>query len=53
VLGADIDLAGGIAADQHHREAGRQSVFTLHPRNLIGNARAKLGGDAFSIDDRG
>ena len=31
VLAADIDLAGRIAADQHHREPRRQPVLALAP----------------------
>ncbi len=53
VLAADIDLAGGIAADQHHREPGRQSVLPLDAGDLVGNAGAKLRGNDFSIDDPG
>jgi len=53
VLAADVDLAGGVAADQHHREPGRDPVLALHPRNLIGNAGAKFSGNDFSIDDQG
>jgi hypothetical protein len=51
VLAANIDLAGGIAANQHHREAGDQPVLTLDARDLVSDAAAKLGGDDFSIDD--
>src|ERR1700693_1187845 len=53
VLAADIDLAGGVTADQYHRKPGRKPVLPLHSRDLIGDAGAKLGGDAFSIDDAG
>ena len=53
VLAADVELAGGIAADQHHREPGCYPVLALHPRDLTGDAGAKLGGNDFSIDDPG
>jgi len=36
-----------------HRKPGREPVLPLHSRDLIGDAGAKLGGDAFSIDDAG
>ena len=51
VLGADIDLARGILPDQHHRKPRRHLVFALDARHLGGDTGAKLGGDAFSIDD--
>ena len=51
VLAADINFAGGIVADQHHGEPRRQPMLALHPRHLIGDAGAKFGGNAFSIDD--
>ncbi len=53
VLAADIDLAGGVAAHQHHRKAGRDPVLAHHPRNLPGNAGTKFSGNDFSIDDAG
>ena len=53
VLAADIDLARGIVADQHHRKARRQLMLALDPRDLFGDAGAKLCGNDFSIDDAG
>ncbi len=53
VLAADIDLACGIVADQYHRKTRRQPALALHARNLSGDAGAKLGGNALSIDDPG
>ena len=53
VLGADIDLAGGIVADQNHREARHQIVFALDAGDLVSDASAKFRRDDFSIDDLG
>ncbi len=52
-LGADINLAGGIAADQHHGEARHQIVLALDASNLVGDAGAEFRGNDFSIDDLG
>ena len=51
VLAADIDLAGGIVADQHHGQARRDLMLALDPRDLVGDAGAQLRGNDFSIDD--
>ena len=53
VLAADIDFAGGIVADQHHGETRRKPMIALHPRHLIGDPRAQIGGNDFSINDAG
>ncbi len=53
VLAADIDLAGGIVADQHHREPRRQLMVALNARDLVGDAAAQFGGNDLSIDDAG
>ena len=42
VLAADIDLAGGIIADQHHRESRRYLMFAPHPSYLPGDTGSKL-----------
>ena len=51
MLVADVNLAGGIVADQHHRQSWRQVVVALQSRHLIGDAGTKLRGNDFSIDD--
>ena len=51
VLAADIDLAGGIVADQHHRKARRELMLALDPRDLVGDAGAKLRCNDFSVDN--
>ena len=41
VLAADIDLARGIVADQHHRKPGRQAAVALDPRATSSATRAR------------
>ena len=53
VLAADINLAGGIVADQHHGEPWRELMVAPHPRHFVGNTGAKFRGNDFSIDDPG
>jgi len=53
VLAADIDLAGGIAADQHHREPRRQPVPTLVYAPPLRRREREAPSNAFPIDDPG
>src|SRR4051812_37366160 len=53
MLAAHIDLAGGIAADQYHGEAGRHAMFGFDARDFGGDAAAQFGGNDLSIDDAG
>ncbi len=50
-LAADIDLAGGVLADQHHGQARRQAVLGLQGRDLGGDLLAKLGREGLAVDD--
>ena len=51
VLAADIDLAGGVIADQHHRKARREPMLAFDPGDLFGDTGAKLRRNDFSVDD--
>ncbi|MGY3032469.1 hypothetical protein ACVIIV_001639 [Bradyrhizobium sp. USDA 4354] len=51
MLGTDIDLAGGVVADQHHREARHQIVLALDAGDLLSDAGPEVRGNDFSIDD--
>ena len=50
-LVADIDLAGGILADQHDREAGRQAVILFQTANRDGDAGAQCFREGLAVDD--
>ena len=52
-LVAHVDFGGRVIAHQHNREARREVMFTLHARHFIGDARAQVCGNDFSIDDFG
>ena len=51
-LVADIDLRGGILADQHDRKSHLLTVFFFKCRRFAAQLRADLGGGLFSVDDR-
>src|SRR5262249_766251 len=53
VLAAHIDFARRVVADQNHREPGQQIVLALDPRDFVRDARTKLRGNGFSVDDPG
>src|SRR6185369_9368379 len=53
LLGADIDLARRVVADQDHRKARHQIVLALDAGDLVGHARPEVRGNDFSIDDLG
>ena len=52
-LGADVDLAGGILAHQHHGEARLQAMLGLQHRHLLGHLRAQSFGIDLAIDQLG
>jgi hypothetical protein len=52
MLAADIDFAGRIVANEHHREPRNKVMLALDPSRLGGHAGAKLGGNGSSIDGR-
>src|ERR1700675_2687705 len=53
VLAADIDLAGGVVADQHDGQARRQLMRALDLGDFGRDPGAKLCCNDFSIDDTG
>jgi hypothetical protein len=50
LLGADIDLARGIVADQHHREAGNDAMAVGEATDSLHHARAQFGRDGLAVD---
>ena len=52
-LGADIDRAGGIFADQHHRQAGRTAGGGAEARDLGGDRFAKRQRGRLAVDPLG
>src|SRR5690606_6443779 len=49
-LGADVDLAGGVVADDDHREAGGEAVVGLQPGNLCRDLLPDLGGEGLAVN---
>ena len=49
ILGADVDLTGGIVADQHNGQAGGEAGGG----HLRGDLGAQGGGDGFAVDHSG
>ena len=50
-LVADIDLAGGILADENDGEAGRQAVGLFQGANRLRNSRAQRFREGLAVDD--
>ncbi len=51
VLAGDVDLGGGIIADDHRDQHRRAAALCLKSHDFGSNPLAHLGGDRFSIDD--
>ena len=51
LLAADIDLAGRIVADQHHREPGHDAAITRQTMHGIGDLAAQFGRDHLAVND--
>src|SRR4249919_185844 len=51
MLAADIDLAGRVVADKHHRKARRYLMLALDLCHLVRDAGAKLRCNDFSVDN--
>ena len=51
VLVAHVNLARGILAYEHHREARRNAVRLLELCHLAGDPGAKTRGERLAIDD--
>ncbi|MNN68786.1 hypothetical protein D3C81_1845200 [compost metagenome] len=49
-LVGDIDLGGGVAADQDHREAGNPKTLLAALGDALGYLLAEAGGDRFAVD---
>ena len=52
LLGADIDLARRIVADQHHRETGHQAMLRAEVAHGLGDPRAQRRGKRLAVDQR-
>jgi hypothetical protein len=52
-LVADIDLARGVLADQHHGQPRRATGFGPERRDALRHARAQAGRKRLSVDDPG
>ncbi len=46
----DIDLRGGVGADQDHRQAGDAQALLAALVDALGNLLAEAGGDRFAVD---
>jgi len=46
----DIDLRGGVAADQDHSQAGDAQSLLAAFVDALGNLLAEAGGDRFAVD---
>ncbi len=51
-LALHIDAAGGILADQHHRQPGLQAVRALQLVHLLGDLAPEAFGERPAVDDR-
>ena len=51
-LVADVDLAGGVVADEHNRQSGYDPAFVPEPGNIASQLFADLLGQGFPIEER-
>jgi hypothetical protein len=50
LLGADIDLARRIVADQHHRQTRGDAMLSAKALDCRRHARERVGSNRFSVD---